>query len=580
MAGVATAVLSQLFNGSLTNGSSPTRSSAEASHSPAAFREMGGQVVAFFFGAWTQFGSGRNPSPWYWINHGYDGRLPTHSVPLPGHWLGWSFDAQDRDYQLIGTPSSARAVAATIVLEGNAMSFQPTGPGAAIRTPDFYAGSGSDFPQIRFQLRQPRGVRWRCAISFTTRGDNVGPGSRVDVPEPEWGNGSATIVVDMRGIEAWMNGDIRNVSIELGSVGDAPYLFQGRFELLPSEAVSDALATVRGLPQDQQWAADWQQQIAHQNGVDAFFMCTYWDGQQSFNKTVTDAMFASDAAQPMKLGLYFDSLGSVRPQSLSEFDTLLRQWDTYFASERYWRIDGRPVIGWHGAESTRDFLSMVPEYKDMKPGDRLTAMVRHMQAYFRDRKGLHARSGLYLVTGFMIDHPYWSGSTRGPGVWEQAGFDAGTVYNQFTISDSRQNVPDTDAVDASAIPVDGAQNFAQLEAVYHRIAEWVGRRPDKKLHYFMPAIAGWDLRPWNVLTPRKSPPCGATWQCTPDQTQFRRHLKEVRDRALAAASPSFPPIVTINAWDEFGEGGFLCPTRAYGNSRIEAVRDIFGIAST
>lgn len=565
-----------------------SRQGASLWSSPQAFREAGGQVAAFFFGGWTQFGGGRNPAPWYWINHGFTERLPTRSVALPGHWLGWTFDRGDTAYVPVGGPSAAGVVDARITGRGDHMMFAPTGPRPAIRSPEFYAGLGCDYPKVRFHVRPPSGVAWRCAVTFETRGAFPKSG-RVEVAEPQWQDGAAEITIDMSADENWMNGDIRHVAIEMGASGDGEYAMYGRFELLPSASLAKALATIQGLPQDQQWAADWQQKEASAHGIDAFFMCTYWNGVQSLNKSVIDAMFASRAAPHLKLGLYFDSLNARRPKSLAEFDLLLQNWGSYFADDRFWRIDGRPVIGWHGGETTRDFLIEIPEFKALAAPARLAAMVDHMQAFFRQMPGARAPRGIYLVAGAMVDHPYWTGALEGHGgLWDQAGFDAGTVYNQFqSFTGQRQYIQRDSSGGAKlagdakpGFPTGGAQTFEQVAEVYQKSAEWITRQSGSRLAYFMPASAGWDVRPWAQFNPRKVTPCAPTWGCTPDRMQFRRHLADVRTRAMAFAAHSARrsgPVVMINAWDEFGEGGFLCPSRAYGTSRLEAVRDIFGI---
>ncbi len=39
-----------------------------------------------------------------------------------------------------------------------------------------------------------------------------------------------------------------------------------------------------------------------------------------------------------------------------------------------------------------------------------------------------------------------------------------------------------------------------------------------------------------------------------------------------------PPILTINAWNEWTEGSYLEPDTVYGLGYLEAIRDIFGKA--
>jgi len=568
--GAASALALQAFG----RGIAATAKSSPSSEA-LVFRKAQGKVAAFFYGAWTQYGNARNPAPWLWINRGFEGRLPTSSVLLPGHWLGWAFAEDDLQYSRVGSPGSARAVNASLKANGRSMLFRPAKTGAAIISPDFHAGRGADFPGIRFVVERPARQPWSAAISFKTK-EGGGRTSRIEVPEPRWEAGAQAVTIDMTPNADWMEGNITQVSIELGRPGDEPYLLHGRFELLPSPRLAKELASIRGLPQDQGWAADWQLKQAAAHGIDAFFMCTFWDGEKAHNKSVTDAMFASPAAPSLQLGLYFDSLASRKPSTLAEFDRMLEYWNRYFSETRFWRIDGRPVLGWHGAESTRDFLSNVPEFKTLSPSDRLAQMVRYIQNFYRSRPDSNARRGVYLVTGFMVDNKYWSGSKGGPsGVWDQAGFDAGTVYNQF-----RNNSTPTAHTVSSRVGPATAQSFSQLNGVYNQAADWVANQSGSRLRYFEPAIAGWDSRPWSTVYPRADPACSPAWQCTPDAPSFLKHLDEVRNRAMNRSRQTrLTPIVMVNAWDEFGEGGFICPTTALGAGRLQAIQQIFGIAA-
>ncbi|WP_375373439.1 glycoside hydrolase family 99-like domain-containing protein [Micromonospora sp. ATA51] len=47
-----------------------------------------------------------------------------------------------------------------------------------------------------------------------------------------------------------------------------------------------------------------------------------------------------------------------------------------------------------------------------------------------------------------------------------------------------------------------------------------------------------------------------------------------RDFALANASP---PIVTVNAWNEWTEGSYLEPDEQHGNGYLNAIRRVFAV---
>jgi len=58
---------------------------------------------------------------------------------------------------------------------------------------------------------------------------------------------------------------------------------------------------------------------------------------------------------------------------------------------------------------------------------------------------------------------------------------------------------------------------------------------------------------------------------------FRAALLAARDfldRGLTT-----PPILTINAWNEWTEGSYLEPDTLHGMAYLEAIRDVFGMAA-
>lgn len=56
--------------------------------------------------------------------------------------------------------------------------------------------------------------------------------------------------------------------------------------------------------------------------------------------------------------------------------------------------------------------------------------------------------------------------------------------------------------------------------------------------------------------------------------QFKSFLKEAK--AYVREHPCQPPILTINAWNEWVEGSYLLPDRKYGFSYLEAVSEVMG----
>jgi hypothetical protein len=87
---------------------------------------------------------------------------------------------------------------------------------------------------------------------------------------------------------------------------------------------------------------------------------------------------------------------------------------------------------------------------------------------------------------------------------------------------------------------------------------------------------GWDSSPRCRNVPdwatRRGYPFGAVLVNNTPQA-FRQALE--RARPLAAANPPGQRVVTINSWNEWGEGSYIEPDTTHGLGYLEAIRDVF-----
>jgi len=108
-------------------------------------------------------------------------------------------------------------------------------------------------------------------------------------------------------------------------------------------------------------------------------------------------------------------------------------------------------------------------------------------------------------------------------------------------------------------------------------ASWDRHWKASRLH-FPNVTMGWDptprLRPDQPHTGKGYPDSPVVTGNTPER--FRAALEQARDRALLL--PPERRVVTIYAWNEWTEGGYLEPEQRTGMEYLEAVRDIFGSA--
>jgi hypothetical protein len=98
---------------------------------------------------------------------------------------------------------------------------------------------------------------------------------------------------------------------------------------------------------------------------------------------------------------------------------------------------------------------------------------------------------------------------------------------------------------------------------------------------WMPYLAaGWNPRPWT------HPGAVDHYQRFfdfPTREEFTNELKAMRDAFVEHPSLGLPrqdgtcqPIFTIYAWNEFGEGGIVAPTKGRGHMILECIKDVFG----
>ena len=98
---------------------------------------------------------------------------------------------------------------------------------------------------------------------------------------------------------------------------------------------------------------------------------------------------------------------------------------------------------------------------------------------------------------------------------------------------------------------------------------------------WMPYVAaGWNPRPW-------AHPNGAahhrTFFAFPTRKEFTDELKAAQDALSRNPSLGLPrkdgtqqKAFTIYAWNEYGEGGIIAPTKGRGYMMLECIKDVFG----
>jgi len=130
---------------------------------------------------------------------------------------------------------------------------------------------------------------------------------------------------------------------------------------------------------------------------------------------------------------------------------------------------------------------------------------------------------------------------------------------------------EVDAVSEYVVAATNGVPYSSLVASERKVWETV---KDAGLKLIPTASTGWDARP-RILNPvswHKYPSDSWCQQATP--AEIADHLREAIEWARANPESVEANSLMMYAWNEFDEGGWLCPTLLNGTDRIDAIREV------
>ncbi len=335
-------------------------------------------------------------------------------------------------------------------------------------------------------------------------------------------------------------------------------------------------AGVYGLPADNAAAVEWEQRQAIEAGVDVFIHNAYWikDPAMAPPANICHANLALHAAcpTPQKFAVQWSN-HETWITTIAEFNAAIDYmlgWAKNYPA-KYWQINGLPVFYiW-----SMDNLKTVAQAVFAEP-EWIVALEKAV-TQIKARAVALGLPGVFLVSCAGNDHPLWTGRAYGfVGVNERIGCGAQTVYNRHSAYTERtQNQWGGDAVWATRYP-QALSVYDQLTEVYRIADDWILNGSGSQLPVFASAICGWDRRPWAEKAGQTAQPED---NCAASPEQWLEHLRQQRAFAMAGtrSKPGVPPVVNAYAWNEYGEGGFLCPSRRYGWQLLDQVKRTFGL---
>jgi hypothetical protein len=278
---------------------------------------------------------------------------------------------------------------------------------------------------------------------------------------------------------------------------------------------------------------------ASEHGVDFFPILWYYcdperklEPNAQFLARGVETFMASPEAGRMSFFLEFCNHPPFEVQTDAQWESCIETWLPMLAHPSYMRVDGRLVFKVHGAGH---FLNQNNGDEDLS-----RRRLERLRSAVRD-----AGLGEMVISGDSV------------------------FTRLFDFTCTYMDVPSLPVIEEQDYP------FEQLAGL-HRAARYV--HTHDALPYVPYLAAGWCPRPWGDPRPAFE---------LPNRLQWRSELLSARDDlavfpnlGIPRVDGSLQPALTVYAWNEFGEGGIVAPTRGEGRAKLEEIRNAFGTTST
>ena len=290
---------------------------------------------------------------------------------------------------------------------------------------------------------------------------------------------------------------------------------------------------------------------ASDHGVDFFAILWYYpkpDSKEARNAPLLnrglETFLASPEAGRMKFCIEYCNSPRFSAEGEEQWKACTASWVEAMKHPSYLRVDGRLVFKVHG----------ITEFLRANNND-LDLCRKHLNAL---RDAVRAAGLGEMIIGVGI-----SGQTPTLGrKWPSA--------SVFDFTGTYMSVPEVEEREAE-------HPYATLaSAARQTLANRVG----DPLPWMPYLAAGWNPRPW--IYP-KAEPHYQRFFTFPTREEFAAELRNMKESLAKHPALGLPKkdgttrkAFTIYAWNEFGEGGIVAPTKGKGNMMLEAINEVFG----
>ncbi len=301
---------------------------------------------------------------------------------------------------------------------------------------------------------------------------------------------------------------------------------------------------------DHDWRADYPERIpllgeyndqatmdreilaASSHGVDFFQILWYPNGRRLNEGLRT--FLASTNANRMRFTIEFVNHPPFELSTGLAWETACREWCAAMKHPSYLQLDGRPVFKIHGLD-----------YFYKQNGDDTNRVIGRLNT-FRQIAGENGLAGLLISAGVMPDGV--------PSPDRASAFDFLATY-----------------MDMPSLP-QRPEPYPYELLIKHAEDGWVRYAEHSSKPYVPYVPAGWDPRPWRDPRPAFAFPTREEW------TAALKGVKSALDRYPKLGIPvkgGRNKMLLIYAWNEFGEGGIVAPTRGDKQMKLEAIQEAF-----
>lgn len=272
---------------------------------------------------------------------------------------------------------------------------------------------------------------------------------------------------------------------------------------------------------------DW----ASQYGITFFAYDWYWDGKATYLNHAIENFLKAPNNTKLKFSLLWANHSDV-PRSLQEFDDMVAYWlKHYLIQPQFYKIDGKPVIF--------VFSNGQLESDANKFGWSSNALLKRANDLAKSA-GL---PGIFFVATVNAR----PSDTVERGLSAQ-GYSAYTGWNYVASKDSTR-----------------VTDYQSMVGTYLEFYE-AAKGTKGALPYIVPASPGWDSRPWGGV--------GALTRTNPTPEKFGQMLQGAK-QLLDSKNPGVLNILMIEAWNEFGEGAYIEPTKKWGFEYLQIINSTF-----